>query len=109
MQSLKSGESKELFPGDWRPISSDRTYRLCSGEIIFSPCRLILDRLEVAGGPVPVVEGVFRNGGMPQYAVSDSGTLVYMPGTATTEAAVRKHSGMGRQEWKRGTARSPAQ
>ena len=28
-----------------------------------------------------MVEGVFRMGGAPQYAVSDSGTLVYMPGT----------------------------
>jgi serine/threonine-protein kinase len=41
-----------------------------------------LDKLEVKGGPVPIVEGV------EQAAVSDAGTLVYIPGTAlqTTSA-----------------------
>lgn len=46
-----------------------------------------LDRLEVIGGPVPVVEGVWRlPGSASQYAISDSGTLVYMPGTTVAAA-----------------------
>jgi hypothetical protein len=44
------------------------------------------DQLEAAGGPAPVVEDVFRNFG-PQYALSDSGTLVYMPGMGTANTA----------------------
>ena len=71
-------------------------------EIIFSPFRLILNALKVAGGPVPMVEGVFRAGGAPQYAVSDSGTLVYMPGTSASAAAASDAlsygwTGMGRR------------
>jgi serine/threonine-protein kinase len=42
-----------------------------------------LKTLKVTGGPVPLVEGVWRAIAeyAPQYAVSDSGTLVYIPGT----------------------------
>jgi WD40 repeat protein len=39
-----------------------------------------LDKLELAGGSVPLIEGVLRAGGALQYAVSDSGTLAYIPG-----------------------------
>jgi serine/threonine-protein kinase len=51
-----------------------------------------LDRLEAAGGPVPIIEGVHRSEFLmaPQYAVSDSGTLVYMPGA--TGAANTLHT-----------------
>ncbi len=39
------------------------------------------ERLEIAGTPVPVVEGVHvYGGGAVQYAVSENGTLVYIPG-----------------------------
>jgi serine/threonine protein kinase len=41
-------------------------------------------KLEVKGGPIPIVEGVLHAGGAPQYAVSDSGTLVYMPGSSVS-------------------------
>jgi Tol biopolymer transport system component len=46
------------------------------------------DRLEVKGGPVSLVEGIFR-ALAPQYSVSDSGTLVYVPGESTAAGAVR--------------------
>ena len=41
-----------------------------------------LDRLEVTGPPVPVVEGVISNAitGGAQFSVSRNGTLVYLPG-----------------------------
>jgi Tol biopolymer transport system component len=48
------------------------------------------DRLTLTGGPVPVVQGVTRSvgeqTGATQAAVSESGTLVYLPGPATTAA-----------------------
>ena len=84
VQSLKSGETKELFSG------SNARY-LPTGHIIYrlpdsgSLCAIPfnLDRLEVTGGGVPVVERV-RN-----YAISDSGTLAYIP-AAPSGAAVRR-------------------
>ena len=43
-----------------------------------------LTSLEVTGDPVPVVQGVRGNlPGYVDYAVSDNGTLVYVPGTST--------------------------
>ena len=45
-----------------------------------------LDRLEVTGQPVPGLEGVTSNSntGGAQFAVSASGTLVYLPGQSTS-------------------------
>ena len=40
-----------------------------------------LDRLDIVGSPVPVVEGVrVEAGGSIQYAIADNGVLVYIPG-----------------------------
>ncbi len=77
VQSLKSGESKELFAG------GSARY-IPTGHIIYMPPNsstlfsvpFDLGKLDVKGGPVPIVEGV------QQYAVSESGTLVYIPGAA---------------------------
>lgn len=46
--------------------------------------RFDLSRLEVAGTPIPVVEGVPLNptGGIAHYSVSNNGTLLYLPGGA---------------------------
>jgi serine/threonine-protein kinase len=46
----------------------------------------------MAGGPVPLIETVFRLGGIytPQYAVSDSGTLVYIQGTGGAIASASR-------------------
>ncbi len=74
VQSLKSRESKELFTG------SGARY-LPTGHIIYQvpdnksllAVAFNLDRLEVEAGAVPVLEGV------GQHAVSDSGTLAYIP------------------------------
>jgi len=47
-----------------------------------------LQRLEVSGGPVPIVEGVRRAPvgatGAAQFSVSANGSLVYMPGPVST-------------------------
>src|SRR5262245_17606081 len=56
-----------------------------------------LDRLDVTGPPVPVLEGVAANRfGGAQFAVSDDGTLAYVPGRPTTNDAPimwMEHSG----------------
>src|SRR6185295_3191874 len=52
---------------------------------------LDLTRLAIVGEPVAVVEGVRRAApgttGAVHYAVSDSGTLAYLPGPVTTSGA----------------------
>jgi Tol biopolymer transport system component len=85
--SLESGETKAISAGVGARY-------LPTGHIVYAVGNNLLavpfdpDRLEMKGGPVPIVEGVFRING-PQYDLSDSGTLAYIPGTAGAAAAGR--------------------
>ena len=83
VQSIKSGERKTLING-----GTDGRY-LPSGHLIYGlggvllAVKFDLPRLELVGGPIPVVEGVRSSGslsGSMQFSVSDTGTLVYLPG-----------------------------
>ncbi len=82
VQSLKSGERKELFAGDTaRYVSTGYIVYGLENNLLAVPFNL--KTLQVTGGSIPVVVGVWRptrNDSSPAYAVSDSGTLVYMPG-----------------------------
>jgi serine/threonine-protein kinase len=77
VHSLESGEQKILFAG------VDAKY-VSTGHIVYSVDDVLfavpfdLDTLEVVGGAVAMVEGVRAL--PPQYAVSDSGSLVFVPG-----------------------------
>jgi serine/threonine protein kinase/Tol biopolymer transport system component len=85
VQPLKSGEPKELFAGGaarYLP-TGHIVYALPNNNNLFS-IPFDLGKLEVKGGPVPLIENVLGNG--DQYAVSDAGTLVYMPGAVTAAA-----------------------
>jgi serine/threonine protein kinase len=78
VQSLKSGEAKELFAGfaaRYLP-TGHIIYGLPNNNNLFAVA-FDLDRLEVKGGPVPIVESV------RQAAVCDAGTLAYVPGTTS--------------------------
>jgi serine/threonine-protein kinase len=44
------------------------------------------DKLAVTGGQVPMVQGVFRESGALQYAISNAGTLAYIPESTGTSA-----------------------
>ena len=81
VQSLESGEQKVLFPGvHVRYVPTGHlvyTLEDVLFAVAFDPATL-----EVTGRHVPLVEGVQPV--PPQYAVSDSGTLVYIPGRART-------------------------
>jgi len=84
VQSLESGERKVLFEGDCvQYLSTGHLVYMVENTLFAIP--FDLDRQEVAGGPVPLVESVFRMStlSVPHYAVSDSGTLVYIPGITT--------------------------
>ena len=75
VHSLVSGDSKDLFPGVFAQYlpTGHMIYMLPNSSTLFS-VPFDLGKLDVKGGPVPIVEGV------QQYAVSESGTLVYIPG-----------------------------
>jgi serine/threonine-protein kinase len=78
VQSLKSGERKALFEG------SDACY-LPTGHIVYwtwgdlRAAAFDPEVLEVKGVPITLVEGVYRGVAAPQFAVSESGTLAYIP------------------------------
>ncbi len=85
VQSLESSEPRELFQG------MNARY-LPTGHIVYALENNLFaipfdpGRLSVTGGAVPLVEGVYRVTA-PQYAVSNSGTLIYMPEIKGTVAA----------------------
>jgi eukaryotic-like serine/threonine-protein kinase len=82
VQSLRSGERRELFEGNGgKYLSTGHIVYELKGNLLSA--RFDLSTLKALGGSIPLVEGVLRTGGAPQYAVSDSGTLVYVPGTAS--------------------------
>ena len=75
VQSLRSEESNALFSG------SNPRY-VPTGQIVYQVDDVLfavgfdVDSLEVTGGPVALLEGV----GFLHWALSDSGSLVYVPG-----------------------------
>ena len=80
VQSLESGERKELFSGD-------SARYLPTGHIIYSFENTLFaiqfdpGKLEPTGEPVSMIEDVLHGSYHSQYAVSDSGMLIYVPGT----------------------------
>ena len=79
-----SGRIKRLVPGS-QPLYLE------TGHLVFAAAgrlwavRFDASRLELAGEPTPVVEGVRMSyGGVANYAVSRTGSLVYMPQPAAS-------------------------
>jgi serine/threonine-protein kinase len=91
VQSLRTGSRRTLVEG-----ATDGRY-VASGHLVFGrggvlyAVPLDLRRLEVVGEPVAVVEGVRRAApgttGAVHYAVSDTGTLVYLQGPVSASGA----------------------
>jgi len=86
--SLESGERKALFLGDTaRELPTGHIIYALDNNLFAIPFNL--KKLEVSGAPVLIVEDVLRDLG-PQYAVSDSGTLLYMPRVTTGAMSARR-------------------
>lgn len=88
---LKDGaERKVVLRGGYygRYVASGHLLYIHDGTLFAAP--FDLDRLEVTGQSVPVVEAVAALGvtGGAQYSVSSSGALVYLPGTSATGVPV---------------------
>jgi eukaryotic-like serine/threonine-protein kinase len=86
VQSLSTGETKTIIRGGSRGryVPSGHIIYAVGGNILAVP--FDLKRLEAKGGPVPIIEGVMRSAGgitgTANFAFSDNGTLVYVPGAA---------------------------
>jgi eukaryotic-like serine/threonine-protein kinase len=99
VQSLKSGERKTVIEG-----GSDARY-LPTGHIVYALGGVMfavpfdVRRLEVTGGPVPVVEGVRRAAGAlggaqfnagtgtAQFSTAANGSLVFLPGPVSPSSS----------------------
>ncbi|MGH9787494.1 MAG: protein kinase domain-containing protein [Candidatus Acidiferrales bacterium] len=80
--NLATGEKKTLVEGGYMPAYSATGHLLYSRSGVLLAAPFDLDRLEITGPPVPVVDGVSasRETGSTSYAVSPAGHLVYIPG-----------------------------
>jgi Tol biopolymer transport system component len=90
VQSLRTGERKTVLEGGSgaRYVSTGHLIYTVGGIVFAAP--FDLDTKEVRGVAVPVVEGVRRaTNGATQLAVSDSGALVYLPGSTGTIQTLR--------------------
>jgi serine/threonine protein kinase len=87
VQSLKTSHRKVLFAGDcaWYLPTGHIVYALGNN---LNAVSFDLEQLAVTGEPVAVVQGVNREGNIlaPQYVLSGSGTLIYIPETAQATA-----------------------
>ena len=88
VQSLSSGERKVVLRGgsDARYVPTGHLVYALGGTVLAVP--FDVKKLEVQGGPIPVLEGVRRAAnpavaGDAQLTLSSKGSLVYIPGTAS--------------------------
>ena len=91
VQSSTSGERKTLIEGgsDARYVPTGHLVYALGGRVF--AVAFDVQRLEVKGGPVPMVEGVRRPPagvtGAANFSVSSTGSLIYIPGPVSTSSA----------------------
>jgi serine/threonine-protein kinase len=89
VQSLESSERKILWEGGSDALYVPTGHLVYALEDVLFALPFDLASLEVSGGPVPVVEGVRRvfapqgQTATANYGFSDSGTLIYVPGSGS--------------------------
>jgi len=94
VQMLQTGERREILRGgDPRIVPTGHLVYALGSTLFAIP--FDVERLEVSGGPIPVIEGMQRGtrgstgqGGSANYDVSSNGTLVYVPDFALVAAGV---------------------
>ncbi len=98
--SLDTGQRKTLVRGatEGRYAASGHIVYAVSGVLFAVP--FDARRMEVSGAAVPLVQGVRTDGSTVHYSVSDTGTLVYLPGPVSGTQA---QSDLGRIDPSKGT------
>ncbi|MDA2929998.1 hypothetical protein MYX84_08650, partial [Acidobacteria bacterium AH-259-O06] len=82
--SLETGDQKVLVPGGSNRHYSPTGHLVYGLEGVLWAVAFDLDRLEVSGEPVPVLENVMTKiTGAANFSFSDDGSLVYIPGSVT--------------------------
>ena len=96
VQMLQTGERREIIRGGDPRIVQTGHLVYALGTVLFA-VSFDVERLEVSGGPIPVIEGVQRGirgragqGGSANYDVSSNGTLVYVPDFALVAGVPRR-------------------
>ena len=88
--SLETGEQKTLMPGGSNARYATSGHILYGAQDTVRAMRFDLDRLEVSGTPIPVVEQIsMKFSGAANFDVADDGSLVYIPGSSTGLDALR--------------------
>jgi tricorn protease-like protein len=96
VQSLESGDRKELFPGY-------RAQFLSTGHLIYGLENNLYavpfdhNKLVTTGDPFPMLEDRLLMIPRPQYAVSKSGTLLYLPGSILNQVQLQWYDRRGSQ------------
>jgi serine/threonine-protein kinase len=82
--SVNTGETKIVWRGGYRPQYVSPGYLTYVHERTLFAVPFSLDRLEVTGQPVPIVEDVMATeaAGVAQLALSENGSLIYVSGTS---------------------------
>jgi eukaryotic-like serine/threonine-protein kinase len=80
---LQSRQHRVIVRGGGFPLYMDSGHIVYGNDGTLRAVRFDLDRLEVQGNPVAVVEGVVtKAGGAASFSISANGTLVYVAGAA---------------------------
>ena len=83
--SMETGEQKIVIEGGSFPKYSTTGHLLYGAAGNVWAVGFDVDRLETVGNPVPVVEGVAtKPQGAANFSVSENGSLIYVPGGATS-------------------------
>jgi len=87
LHSLTNGERRMIVQGSGaRYVNTGHILYVRDGTLFSSP--FDVSRLEVTGPPVAVIQGVRQiYGGLPLYAVSEAGTLTYVPAASSSRGA----------------------
>jgi len=96
-QSLETGRRTTLVPkaSDGRYLATGHLLYVSDGVALAAP--FDVDRVAITGGATPVIEGVRMGNGRAQLAISDTGTLVYVPGPITAGITGWKVARVSRQ------------
>ncbi|MDA2939314.1 protein kinase, partial [Acidobacteria bacterium AH-259-A15] len=82
VRSLETGERKVVHRGGYYPHYVPTGHLVFMHEATLFAVPFDLDRLELTGAPAPILEGVLPDPtfGEAQFAFSQTGTLIYLPG-----------------------------